>query len=270
MSAPSVLRATTVAGLLGAELIHWSVIDVHAREWAAAGYFFTAVAIVEVVLAVGVGVSRRRAWLWLALATSAATLAVWAVTRTVGLPFGPAAGQPEAVGRADVVAALLELLTVAVVAGLLRAPAALSAAVQRASAAESAQHRFVGAVALYVGALTAFAMTPALAGSLSHDADAEDTRPIVTLTAANLTFDRDHLELGNGESFDIRLANRDAIPHNLTLYRTTPAEPAFRGKIVDARATRTYQFATPGPGTYRFQCDIHPTMTGTAEVGAAG
>lgn len=270
MSAPSVLRATAVAGLLGAELIHWSVIDVHAREWAAAGFFFTAVAIVEVILAIAVGISRRRAWLWLALATSAATLAVWAVTRTVGLPFGPAAGQPEAVGRADVVAALLELLTAAVIAGLLRAPAALSAAPERSSAAESVQHRFVGAVALYVGALTAFAMTPALAGSLSHDADADETRPMVTLTAANFTFDRDHLELGNGESFDIRLVNRDAIPHNLTLYRTTPAEPAFRGEIVDPRATRTYHFATPGPGTYRFRCDIHPAMTGTVEVDAPG
>lgn len=265
MRGPSVLRATAVAGLLGAELIHWSVIDVHAREWVAAGYFFTAVAIVEVILAIGVGVSRRRAWLWLALATSAATLAVWAVTRTVGLPFGPAAGQPEAIGRADVVAALLELLTVAGVAGLLRAPAAPPGAVERASAAEPVQHRFVSAVALYVAALTAFAMTPALAGSLSHDAD--DTRPIVTLTVANSIFDRDHLELGNGASFDIRLVNRDAIPHNLTLYRTTPAEPAFRGKIVDPRATRTYRFATPGPGIYRFRCDIHPAMTGTAEIG---
>ena len=37
---PAVLRATAVAGLLGAEYIHWAVIDVHAREWAAAGLFF--------------------------------------------------------------------------------------------------------------------------------------------------------------------------------------------------------------------------------------
>lgn len=268
MSAPSVLRAMAVGALLGVELIHWTVIDVHAREWSAAGYFFTALAIVEVILAIGIAISRRRSWLWLALATSAATLAFWAVTRTVGLPFGPAAGQPEAVGRADLVAALLELLTVVAIAGLLRAPATMPAADEPPSTAEPEQHRFVGGVALYVAAVTAFAMAPAVAGSLNHDADADDAGSLVTLTAANSAFDRDHLVLGNGESLDIRLTNRDAVPHNLTLFRTTPAEPTFRGEIVNARATRTYHFATPGPGTYRFQCDIHPSMSGTAEVQA--
>lgn len=53
---------------------------------------------------------------------SAAVVLLWLVTRAVGLPFGPDAGSPEAVGPLDVLATLDELAVVAIAGALLRFP----------------------------------------------------------------------------------------------------------------------------------------------------
>jgi hypothetical protein len=116
-------RLVLAAGLVGAAAIHAAVIPEHLDEWWAAGLFFVALSLAEVGSATALLV-HGRAWrttgLRAAVLVSAGPLVVWTVSRTVGLPFGPEAGEPEAVGVADVLSCLLELTTLVLALALLR------------------------------------------------------------------------------------------------------------------------------------------------------
>jgi hypothetical protein len=120
-----VLRLTAVFTLLGAAVIHASVTAEHFEEWAAAGVFFVVITVAEAGLGVLLLWTPRRVLYLVALAVSAATVLVWAVSRTAGLPFGPEAGTPEGVGRPDTISTFFELVTVVVtlpLVGLSRLP----------------------------------------------------------------------------------------------------------------------------------------------------
>jgi hypothetical protein len=120
-----VLRLTAVFTLLGAAVIHASVTSEHFQEWGAAGVFFVVITVAEAGLGVLLVWTPRRDLYLVALAVSAATVLVWAVSRTTGLPFGPEAGTPEGVGRPDTISTLFELATVVVtvpLVGLSRLP----------------------------------------------------------------------------------------------------------------------------------------------------
>ena len=116
-------RLVLAAGLLGAAAIHAAVIPEHLDEWLAAGVFFVALTVAEVAAAAAV-LAWDRAWrlpaLVAAVVVSAGPLLVWLVSRTAGLPFGPEAFEPEAVGVADVLSCALELTTLTIAVILLR------------------------------------------------------------------------------------------------------------------------------------------------------
>jgi hypothetical protein len=103
------LRVAAIAALFGAEMIHVAVMNAHFTEWVGAGAFFLVISVVEGMLAAGLLVVPSRRLCLVAAAISLATVAVWAVSRTTGLPFGPAAGVPERIGRADSVSTLFEM-----------------------------------------------------------------------------------------------------------------------------------------------------------------
>jgi hypothetical protein len=113
--------ALLVASLAwAAGIMHAAASAQHLHEWPAAAVFFAVLAVAQV----GLGV-----WLWArpdgralvaAAAGSAAVVALWAVSRTAGLPFGPEAGDPESVGVLDVLATADELLLVACAVALAR------------------------------------------------------------------------------------------------------------------------------------------------------
>jgi hypothetical protein len=125
---PRFALAVAAAGLLGAEAIHTAVISAHFREWWAEGVFFFALSVLEGALAAAILFTRLRAPCLVAVLLSLATIAVWAWSRTIGLPLGPEAGYPEPVARADTVATALEALTVlALVPAVVRPPRAASA-----------------------------------------------------------------------------------------------------------------------------------------------
>ncbi len=108
----SVRVAVAVACLVGAQLLHWSVIDQHAREWAASGDFFFMLALVEGALTVLV-ITHLRPWVAGAtIAISALPVVIWTWDRTLGLPFGPTAGVRGSIGRSDVMSVVFEVLTV--------------------------------------------------------------------------------------------------------------------------------------------------------------
>jgi len=91
---------------------------------------------------------------------------------------------------------------------------------------------------------------------------------LVQVKAEGVTFKTDTINLAANKDVEIRFDNNDRdVQHNIAIYGTDPTKPVFRGQLVSGVATVTYTFHSPGPGEYRFQCDVHPTqMKGTVRV----
>ena len=114
------LRPLLVAALLGSAAVHAAVVQVHLDHWLAAGACFALVAAASAGTAAALVRSLRGPLLLWAAAVSLLPLAVWVVSRTAGLPFGPEAGVAEAVGVADLAAGALELTAAGAAVLLLR------------------------------------------------------------------------------------------------------------------------------------------------------
>lgn len=93
---------------------------------------------------------------------------------------------------------------------------------------------------------------------------------VIEVVARDKVFSRQDMTLRTGQPTSIILTNMDAVPHNLSIYRTEDAiEEVFVGEtITGPDKTREYFFEAPGQtGDYFFRCDVHPTlMTGTVKV----
>ena len=117
-----------VVGALTASagLIHFSVISHHSGGDAIVPVGFMVVGLLQVGLAALLVADRQvqRALVASSL-VNVGSLAVWIYSRTIGLPFDPYGGIPEAVGSTDLVAAGLEAGAVAIAASMLVAPGAL-------------------------------------------------------------------------------------------------------------------------------------------------
>ncbi|GAA1897950.1 hypothetical protein [Lapillicoccus jejuensis] len=99
--------------------VHLAVVPEHLEESWLYGAFFLVLTLLQVAWA-ALAVRRPTPRLLLAGAVASGLVALlWAATRTVGIPLGPSAGEVEAVGLADVVATLTEVLVVACVAWVL-------------------------------------------------------------------------------------------------------------------------------------------------------
>ena len=107
-------RSRTLLGLAGvgsatAATVHLAVAPEHFRESSLYGTFFLLAAAAQVgFLGYLLGRPSRRVLL-AGLAGNGSLLVLWAVTRTVGIPVGPAQGEVERVGALDLTASLAEL-----------------------------------------------------------------------------------------------------------------------------------------------------------------
>ena len=107
---------------IAAGLIHAVAAVTHSGEYWLFGSFFAVLAVAQVVWGALVYRGASRSLLVAGAWASASVALLWLVTRTVGLPIGPHAGRPEAVGPLDILATLDELAIVVLVLGLLRWP----------------------------------------------------------------------------------------------------------------------------------------------------
>ena len=107
---------------IAAGLIHAVAAVTHSGEYWLFGSFFAVLAVAQVVWGALVYRGASRSVLVAGAWASASVALLWLVTRTVGLPIGPHAGRPEAVGPLDILATLDELAIVVLVLGLLRWP----------------------------------------------------------------------------------------------------------------------------------------------------
>lgn len=92
----------------------------------------------------------------------------------------------------------------------------------------------------------------------------DETR--VTLSADNLEFSTDTLEVPAGRPFTLSFENLEDIPHNVAIYRD--GQPVFQGEVFSGPDSRDYAVPALEPGgTYAFVCEVHPdTMVGTLTV----
>lgn len=145
---------------LGAGLVHFGVVREHLDSWLLHGMFFAALGSAQIAWAL-LAMSRDRVPLPRLVVTATLSLvALWAFTRTFGLPFGPGAGTPEPVGTADLLAMVLH--------GMLVASVVVAVRSDRSAHAYAARPRTAGRtlVGLGAGALVMAALTtPALAAT---------------------------------------------------------------------------------------------------------
>ncbi len=124
-------------------------------------------------------------------------------------------------------------------------------------------------IALFV--LLAACSTPADSGTDASDSAGGGTVAVtdgvVLLSAADLAFDASVIQAPAGAAFTISFTNDDSAPHNVSVYVEEGGD-----RIGEAGATigegETAETAVDAlePGTYYFQCDVHPEMNGTIVV----
>jgi hypothetical protein len=95
-----------------AGLIHLAFVREHVHEYVPFGVFFLVVGVFQLAWAAMVLAPRRPWFLVTGILVNAATIALWIVTRTVGLPIGPEHWTAEAARWPDVTAGVLEAILV--------------------------------------------------------------------------------------------------------------------------------------------------------------
>ncbi len=164
-----VLRCWAGFASLGAGLIHLAVVREHLAEWWVFGAFFAAVGVAQLGWGL-LAMARDRAPIGSFVAAgNVALVALWAVTRSTGIPVGPEPWTPEAVGRADVLCVVLEVGTVLALAAAARAggvPLVRAGARPGSVAGRYVALLFAGALA--VSALTTPALAATEAGGHAH------------------------------------------------------------------------------------------------------
>ncbi|MCX2929102.1 hypothetical protein ORI20_02365 [Mycobacterium sp. CVI_P3] len=93
---------------VGAATIHFAVAPSHWGEWLPSGLFFVSIGIFQLIWAFVVWM-RPTPWVLVTgIAVNTSSIALWVVSRTAGAPFGPFAGQVEAVQAAGICVLLLQ------------------------------------------------------------------------------------------------------------------------------------------------------------------
>jgi hypothetical protein len=151
MTVRDVARLLLAAAAIGAGVIHLALAGEHLREYLPLGVGFVAAGVLQLAFGVLVGIRDARPLLLAGGVFSLLFLGVYLMSRTVGLPLGPEAFQPEGLGRADVLCCALEVPVAA--GGLLLA--------RRASALRTSASRgwlLLAAGLLLVGGTTSSAL----------------------------------------------------------------------------------------------------------------
>ncbi len=92
-----------------------------------------------------------------------------------------------------------------------------------------------------------------------------------TVTAQGLAFDTSQITLPAGKETTLTFDNQDAgVPHNIAIYpsesQLSPDQALFQGEVVTGPTKVEYTIPALDPGTYYFNCDVHPTMNGSVVV----
>ncbi len=115
-------RVLLVTLLAAAAAILFAKVPAHAAAMRAEGVAFIAAAFVQVALAIAAAVRPTRRWLQAVVVINVVFIAVWAVSRTMGLPIGPGSGTAHPVTVVDLTLVLFEGLAAMVAIAVLMRP----------------------------------------------------------------------------------------------------------------------------------------------------
>jgi FtsP/CotA-like multicopper oxidase with cupredoxin domain len=133
-----VLYAAAALSLIAALMHAWAMPE-HFAEWWGYGTFFLITAAAQACYGLALLRWRSRVLLLLGVVGNVTVVSLWAMTRTVGIPFfGPHAGEVEAVGALDLLATAAELALVTVLLAALLPSARHPEVVDPARGARSA------------------------------------------------------------------------------------------------------------------------------------
>jgi hypothetical protein len=174
-SGRAAVRLVLGAAAIGAGVIHLAVVPEHLSEWRPLGIGFVLAGALQVAWGTAIALVDSRRLLRVGAAGSLLFLGVYVLSRTVGLPLGPEAFEPEAFGAADLLCCALEV-PVALGSYLLAVrPAALRGRLRAGSAA------LVAVAFVLVGSATAYATTtPAHQHEAGHEHSACPAAPQLT------------------------------------------------------------------------------------------
>ena len=119
-----ILGLLPAAASIGAGVIHALVVPEHLEEWWLFGAFFVLCAAFQMAWGVAWIVAPSTGLARVAIVGNGAMVAVWAASRSAGLPIGPEPWIAESIGSLDLLATGLELFIVIAAAHALRAAAA--------------------------------------------------------------------------------------------------------------------------------------------------
>jgi plastocyanin len=87
------------------------------------------------------------------------------------------------------------------------------------------------------------------------------------VSAANVAFDTDTIELKAKTEESIPFTNEDSAEHNIAIYEDDSAsKELFKGDVIPGGQETTYTVPPLPKGEYYFQCDVHPAMNGSVTV----
>jgi len=99
-------------------------------------------------------------------------------------------------------------------------------------------------------------------GNVAPSASAAPNAKVIKISAENIAFSTNRLEVPAGQPFIIEFENKEAVQHNLAIY--DGSKELFRGEIFAGPKTVRYNVPALKAGEYKFLCDVHPTaMFGT-------
>ncbi len=105
------------------------------------------------------------------------------------------------------------------------------------------------------------------AGEAEHAEAAPAAAEGTAVSAANVAFSTDTIELQAKTEETIPFTNDDSAEHNISIYEDDSAQKdLFKGEIIPGGQQTTYTVPALPKGEYYFQCDVHPGMNGTVTV----
>jgi copper-containing nitrite reductase len=125
------------------------------------------------------------------------------------------------------------------------------------------------------GALGVLQVGQPAAGASTHDmtvpaanAGAADSATKLSVMATNNKFDQKTLTVQRGQPVTLTFMNHDAAVHNLHFIGLKDSSGKdVQTPLLDEGKVATVTFTPDKPGTYKFQCDVHPSdMSGTLTV----
>jgi FtsP/CotA-like multicopper oxidase with cupredoxin domain len=266
--------------IAGAAAIHFAVAPEHFQEYLPYGLFFVSLGLTQLGLAAALLIAPSRRLYVIASCANVAVIAIWLVSRTIGLPLGPDAGKPEPVGFIDLLASVMEAIAVLVLWRRIRIPVRSSRVGRIRLALTTTPALLAAVLAVFTGVgvaanpmMVAYNAAPAVPGQPSTSLVTLIAQPgsepvdAFTLTAApvriggqdawayNGTVPGPELRVTQGHRVRVTLVNH--LPaatsihwHGLIVPNAEDGVSGITQDAVHSGGTYTYEFVAKDAGTY--------------------